>query len=129
VAQWPLELQPWLANTLLEKMRLPAFDSSCPPGSEYQGGRELSVRHLDASTRLYLPKAGAGQQGRGVMLDLLAEGGEGQYFWLVNGEPAGVDATRQGLRYTFTQAGDYALTVFDTAGAVDKVLIQVISQP
>ena len=129
VAQWPLELQPWLTNTLLEKMRLPAFDSSCPPGSEYQSGMELSIRHLDASTRLYLPKAVAGQEGAGVTLDLLAEGGEGQYFWLVNGEPAGVDAGHKGLRYTFVRAGDYELTVFDAAGAVDKVPIRVISQP
>ncbi len=92
VAQWPLELQPWLSSALLEKMRLPAFDGSCPAGIEYRDEVELSIRHLDASTRLYLPKAGAGQEGGGVTLDLLAEGGEGQYFWLVNGEPAGVDA-------------------------------------
>jgi len=129
VAQWPLELQPWLANTLLEKIRLPAFDSSCPPGSAYQGGKQLAVRHLDSSTRLYLPKVAAGQPNNGVTLDLLADGGEGQYFWLVNGEPVGVDTARSGLRHTFTRAGDYELTVFDTAGAVDKVSIRVISQP
>ncbi len=35
----------------------------------------------------------------------------------------------KGLRYTFVQAGDYELTVFDAAGAVDKVPIRVISQP
>lgn len=128
VAQWPLELHPWLANTLLEKIRLPDFDASCPPGSQYQGGTQLAIRHLDASSRLYLPKT-VRQQAGGVTLDLLAEGGVGQYFWLVNGESAGVDATQQGLRYTFTKAGDYELTVFDTAGAVDKITIRVISQP
>lgn len=128
VAQWPLELRPWLASNLLENMQLPAFDSSCPPGSEYQGGRQLTIRQLDASTRLYLPKMAAGES-QGVTLDLLADGGEGQYFWLVNGEPIGVDTARRGLRHTFTQAGDYELTVFDTAGAVDKVSIRVISQP
>lgn len=114
---------------MLEKIRLPDFDSSCPPGSEYQGGKQLAVRHLDASTRFYLPKVVAGQPSNGVTLDLLADGGEGQYFWLVNGEPVGVDAARSGLRYTFMRAGDYELTVFDTAGAVDKVSIRVISQP
>ncbi len=129
VAQWPLELQPWLASTLLEKIRLPAFDSSCPPGSEYQSGKQLAIRQLDASTRLYLPNVAVEQISNGVTLDLLADGGEGEYFWLVNGEAIGVDAARSGLRHTFTRAGDYELTVFDTAGAVDKVNIRVISQP
>jgi penicillin-binding protein 1C len=84
---------------------------------------------LDDSTRLFLPKAPAGQAAPGVTVDLLAEGGVGQYVWLVNGSPAGIDATQHGLRYTFTQVGDYDLTVFDTAGAVDKVTIRVISSP
>lgn len=129
VAQWPLELQPWLANTVLEKIRVPAFDASCPFGSEYQGGAQLVIRHLDDSTRLFLPKASTGQPVKGVTVDLRAEGGVGQHVWLVNGAPAGVDATQHGLRYTFTRAGDYDLTVFDTAGAVDKVMIRVISPP
>ncbi len=129
VAQWPSELQPWLASTLLEKIRLPAFDSSCPPGSEYRSRKQLAIRQLDASTRLYLPNLAVGQVSNGVTLDLLADGGEGEYFWLVNGEAIGVDAARSGLRHTFTRAGDYELTVFDTAGAVDKVNIRVISQP
>lgn len=129
VAQWPLALRPWLSNTLLEKIRLPGFDASCPPGSQYQDGAQLAIRHLDDSTRLYLPKVAEAQKIKGVTVDLLAEGGVGQYFWLVNGEPAGVGASQQGLRYTFARAGDYDLTVFDTAGAVDKVAIRVISQP
>ncbi|QTR48237.1 penicillin-binding protein 1C [Thiothrix litoralis] len=129
VAQWPLALRPWLSNTLLEKIRLPGFDASCPPGSQYQDGAQLAIRHLDDSTRLYLPKVAEVQKIKGVTVDLLAEGGVGQYFWLVNGEPAGVGASQQGLRYTFARAGDYDLTVFDTAGAVDKVAIRVISQP
>ena len=129
VAQWPLELQPWLANTVLEQIRLPVFDASCPSGSEYQGGAQLAMRHLDDSTRLFLPKARAGQPATGVTVDLRAEGGVGQHVWLVNGALAGVDATQHGLRYTFTRAGDYDLTVFDTAGSVDKVVIRVISPP
>jgi membrane carboxypeptidase/penicillin-binding protein PbpC len=40
---------------------------------------------------------------------------------------AGVDQAGTGLRYTFTQAGDYELTVVDSLGAADKVSIRVIS--
>ncbi|MEB4592796.1 penicillin-binding protein 1C [Candidatus Thiothrix sp. Deng01] len=124
VALWPLELWPWLPSSVLAKMQLPAFDPACPPAQRYAGGAELAIRNLDASTRLYLPK----ESGKGVTVDLQAQGGEGQYFWLVNGEPAGVDRERSGLRYTFTRAGDYDLTVFDAAGAVDKLPIRVVSQ-
>ncbi|EIJ33281.1 penicillin-binding protein 1C [Thiothrix nivea] len=128
VAMWPLEVQPWLADSVLEKMRLPGFDPACPTSRQYQGGVELAIRNLDASTRLYLPATASGQQTLGVTVDLLAQGGEGQYFWLVNGEPVGIDPERDGLRYTFTRAGDYDLTVFDAAGAVDKMPIRVVSQ-
>ncbi|MDD5391971.1 MAG: penicillin-binding protein 1C [Thiothrix sp.] len=121
-AQWPVELSPWLVDALLDKMRLPAFDASCPPDMRLQAGKELLIRHLDASTRLYL-------QARGVSIDLLAEGGQGRYLWLVNGDVAGVDEGHKGLRYTFTQPGDYDLVVLDSAGAVDKVSIRVISPP
>jgi penicillin-binding protein 1C len=121
-AQWPVELSPWLADALLDKMRLPAFDASCPPDMRLQAGKELLIRHLDASTRLYL-------QARGVSIDLLAEGGQGRYLWLVNGDVAGVDEEHKGLRYTFTQPGDYDVVVLDSAGAADKVSIRVISPP
>lgn len=128
VAIWPLELWPWLPSSVLEKMQLPGFDPTCPLAQRYAGGVGLAIRNLDASTRLYLPKELGKGQGKGVTVDLQAQGGEGQYFWLVNGEPAGVDRERSGLRYTFTHAGDYDLTVFDAAGAVDKLPIRVVSQ-
>lgn len=123
VALWPLEVRPWLAAGLLEKMQLPAFDDACPEYLHSRFGTELAIRNLDASSRLYLPVA------TGVSIDLQADGGQGPYFWLVNGEPAGVDERRQGLRYTFTHPGDYELTVFDIAGGVDKVPIRVVSLP
>jgi membrane carboxypeptidase/penicillin-binding protein PbpC len=43
--------------------------------------------------------------------------------------PIGRDTTQQGLRYSFTQAGDFSLTVFDEAGAVDRVTIRVLAPP
>ena len=127
VAQWPLELHPWLSNALLSTIHLPKFDASCPSGSEYQEGTQLSIRYLDDSTCLYLPKVGEAQRAKSVTLDLHAEGGIGQYFWLINGEPIGKVVGQQGLRYTFERAGDYDLTVFDAAGGVDKVAIRVMT--
>ncbi|MBU0655511.1 MAG: penicillin-binding protein 1C [Gammaproteobacteria bacterium] len=121
MAQWPVELYPWLPASLLEKMHLPEMDPGCPPNIRQQAGVELAIRNLDASTRLYLPASGA------VSIDLLAEGGQGNYIWLVNGETVGVDASHKGLRHTFERAGDYEVTVFDAAGAVDKVPLRVIN--
>jgi penicillin-binding protein 1C len=120
-AQWPIELSPWLNDALRDKMRMPAYDASCPADMRLQGGKELAIRQLDDSTRLYFTQ--------GLHIDLLAEGGQGRYLWLVNGNVAGVDEERKGLRYTFTQPGDYDVVVSDSAGAVDKVAIRVISQP
>lgn len=128
-AQWPVEVQPWLPAGLLDKMKLPSWDAGCPATLALQAESGLKIRHLDATTRLYLPPPSAGQAQAGVSIDLMADGGQGARTWLINGEVAGVDATSQGLRHAFTQAGDYEVTVLDIAGAVDKVNIQVISGP
>jgi penicillin-binding protein 1C len=125
-AQWPVELHPWLSNALLDKMRLPELDGSCPASITLQAERELAIRSLDTTTRLYLPQTSVNQ---GVSIDLQADGGQGGYFWLINGELVGEDSAHQGLRHTFTQPGDYELTVLDTAGAVDKVSIRVVHSP
>lgn len=127
VARWPVELNPWLSSALLDKMRLPAFDPSCPADQRLQSEHELKIRQLDDSTKLYLPSNTSGATKQGVSIDLRADGGQGQYLWLINGEMAGVDQAGTGLRYTFTQAGDYELTVVDSLGAADKVSIRVIS--
>lgn len=122
IAQWPVELRPWLPFSILDKMNFPAWDASCPPNIRQQAGVELAIRNLDASTRLYIPANGS------VSIDLLAEGGQGNYVWLVNGEMAGVDASHKGVRYTFERAGDYEVTVFDAAGAVDKLPLRIVNQ-
>lgn len=122
IAQWPVELRPWLPSSILDKMNLPAVDASCPSNIRQQAGVELAIRNLDASTRLYIPASGS------VSIELLAEGGQGNYVWLVNGEMAGVDVSHQGLLYTFERAGDYEITVFDAAGAVDKLPLRVVNQ-
>ncbi|MGL4186802.1 MAG: penicillin-binding protein 1C, partial [Thiotrichaceae bacterium] len=83
-------------------------------------------RQLDDTTRVSLAKQA---DTNAVTLNLQAEGGQGAYTWLVNDMPIGRDVTQQGLRYTFTQAGDFSLTVFDEAGAVDRVTIRVLAPP
>ena len=125
-AQWPLELNAWLSNATLQRMQLPAFDPACSAQVQQYAGRELAIRQLDDTTRVSLAKQA---DTNAVTLNLQAEGGQGAYTWLVNDMPIGRDVTQQGLRYTFTQAGDFSLTVFDEAGAVDRVTIRVLAPP
>lgn len=120
-AQWPVELRPWLSDDLLERMRMPGFDASCPSDMRLQAGNELKILDLDDSSKLYLGKQGV------VSIDLRAQGGQGNYVWLVNDEFAGAAESQRPLRYAFRQAGDYTLTVLDAGGAVDKLSIRVIS--
>ena len=128
-ARWPVELNPWLSVAMLDKMRLPDFDDSCPADQRLQVANALRIRQLDDSTQLFLPKFDINQPqtGKGVSIVLHAEGGQPPYTWLINGESAGEDQTARGLRYAFTRAGDYVITVVDRLGAADKVSIRVIS--
>ncbi len=121
-AQWPVELWPWLPDDLLDRMHLPDFDASCPVGMRLQAGNELKILDLDDTSKLTLGKQGT------VSIDLRAQGGQGRYLWLVNGELAGRIGNQEPLRYIFRQAGDYTLTVLDEAGAVDKLTIRVINR-
>lgn len=125
VARWPLELLPWLPSALVARQTLPDFDPACPPASRYPSSPALYIRSLDDSTRLFLPKPQAGNQTE-VAVWLQAEGGEGAYYWLVDGTLVGVDAARQGLRHTFRQTGDYTITVFDQAGSAAQVTVRVV---
>ena len=100
---------------------MPGFDASCPSDMRLQAGNELKILDLDDSSKLYLGKQGV------VSIDLRAQGGQGNYVWLVNDEFAGVAESQRPLRYAFRQAGDYTLTVLDAGGAVDKLSICVIS--
>lgn len=127
VANWPLAVRPWLPHHVLAQMQLPPLDSSCPAQLHFQDTTlAVSIRNLDTSTRLYLPQTQLGEVAA-VTIDLQADGGQGQYYWLVNGEAVGVDRNGAGLRYRFVEAGDYELTVFDATGSVDHVLIQVVA--
>jgi penicillin-binding protein 1C len=120
-AQWPVELWPWLAGGLLDRMHVPALDASCPTGMRLQADHELKILGLDDTSKLYLGKQAS------VSIDLRAQDGQGDYLWLVNGELAGRVGNQQPLRHTFRQAGDYTLTVQDEAGAVDNSAICVVA--
>ena len=132
MAQWPVALNAWLAPSILARMQLPALDPSCPAQIQQTANKALVIQHLTPNTRLVLPSKAninSALDNKGVTIALMAEGGQGYYLWLVNGEIVGKDDGHAGLRYTFSQAGDYVITVIDAAGAAAKVTVQVVANP
>lgn len=119
VAMWPVEVQPWLAAAVWERMQLPAWDASCPAGTQYSQMANLSIEHFDDSSRVSL----AGQTS--LWLSLRAAGGKGTRVWLVNGVPVGRAAAGEELKYQLTRPGHYELMVLDEQANRDKVSIVV----
>jgi penicillin-binding protein 1C len=126
-AQWPFELLPWLSPDVRQRMRLPDFDASCPPSLLTAGKRALSIESFVDQSIVRLPRGGQAAAGKaGIEVVLSAVGGYGDYSWLLDGYPIGRDEGGAGLRYAFTEPGDYELMVMDDADNVDKINIRVI---
>ena len=126
MVQWPVELHPWLSTETLQSMKLPAYDDSCPQRIRRQHTNALAIKSFGMGSVLRLPVVNEVEGGGRLKVLLHAEGGQGEYLWMVNGVPVGTDLTRQGLGYEFTQPGDYELTVVDAAANVDKIDIRII---
>ncbi|MEZ5535927.1 MAG: penicillin-binding protein 1C [Thiolinea sp.] len=126
-AQWPFELLPWLSADLRQRMRLPDFDGSCPESLRVVK-QALSIESLVDRSIIRLPRSAgrAGAEPGGVELLLSAVGGYGDYRWLLDGYPIGLDNGGEGLRYALTEPGDHELMVIDEADNVDKVSIRLI---
>ncbi len=120
--QWPFELFPWLSSTLIEQMRLPGFDASCPGALLSSKARSLSIESFVDNSIVRLPQVANSE---GIELELQAVGGQGEYNWLVDGYPVGQDAGGRGLRHTFSEPGEYELMVMDEASNVDKINIRI----
>ena len=58
---------------------------------------------------------------------LQAQGGESQRYWLLDGTIIGETTGEKILNYTFKDAGQYTLTVFDGLGLYDSVQFEVLA--
>jgi penicillin-binding protein 1C len=121
-ASWPTELLPWLSAELYAKNQLPELDQQCSQSianqqldvdiTSLENGSVISSVHNDAATR--------------PTVELLAQGGSGHYFWLLDGRILGEDRANGGIRHTFKSPGDYNLTVIDDNGGSDRVNLRVL---
>ncbi len=123
IARWPLLLEPFLTEGQIRQSQLPKWDPSCP--TSVTSSSDAVVKITGITTPTVLRHAGASKQPPTVSLAAL--GGEGTYYWLVNGQVVQQTAPfHKKFRYQFQHPGEYKITLLDQGGHYDQVIIKVI---
>lgn len=117
IALWPLPLEPWLAPVEHRARRLPPISSVCPPRQSSTSAPLLlfGVRNGERLKRL------SGQQQ--LAMKIFSQGGQGQRFWFVNGEP--VESHDSALSLELKHSGDYQVLVLDEEGQTATVQFEL----
>nr|WP_064560298.1 peptidoglycan glycosyltransferase PbpC [Buttiauxella brennerae] len=110
ISLWPLPLEPWLPASEKRASRLPAQSELCPAPQKDEvtpllllGVREGAIlKRLPGELRL--------------ALRLSVQGGQGERWWFLNGEPVGEN--RNGIALDLDKAGAYQVLVLDEAGQI-----------
>ena len=106
----PLPLEPWLPISERRTARLPEVSEQCPPQQKDEvtpllllGVREGAIlKRLPGELRL--------------PLRLSAQGGQGDRWWFLNGEP--VSGNSSGITLNLDKPGAYQVLVLDEAGQI-----------
>jgi penicillin-binding protein 1C len=110
ISLWPLPLEPWLPASERRAARLPPVSEQCPPQQKDEvtpllllGVREGAIlKRLPGELRL--------------ALRLSAQGGQGNRWWFLNGEP--VNGNSNGIALDLNKPGAYQILVLDEAGQI-----------
>lgn len=110
ISLWPLPLEPWLPASESRAARLPAVSEQCPPQQKDEvtpllllGVREGAIlKRLPGELRL--------------VLRLSAQGGQGNRWWFLNGEPVGDNSN--GIALDLDKPGAYQVLALDEAGQI-----------
>lgn len=110
ISLWPLPLEPWLPAGERRAARLPEVSALCPPQQKDEvtpllllGVREGAIlKRLPGELRL--------------ALRLSAQGGQGDRWWFLNGEPVGENGN--GIALNLDKPGAYQVLVLDDAGQI-----------
>ncbi|RKQ40649.1 peptidoglycan glycosyltransferase PbpC [Enterobacter sp. R1(2018)] len=108
VELWPLPLEPWLPVAERRSTRLPPASDTCPPMQKNEvtpllllGVREGTIlKRLPGQTQL--------------PLRLTSQGGQGERWWFLNGNP--LPGNGAGTALTLDKPGAYQILVLDEAG-------------
>jgi penicillin-binding protein 1C len=123
IALWPAALEPWLPKVERREMRLPQEDPQCP-APPLPSMAALSIVGARNGDRLRQPTTSSGP----LRLQLSTLGGQGPYWWFINGKPQGNVAGDGSLSAVFERPGSYQVSVLDEAGQTAKVELTVSDQ-
>lgn len=110
LALWPLPLEPWLAFAERRAARLPPVSQACPPIQKDEVTPLLLLGVREGAILKRLP--GQAQ----LPLRLSSQGGQGERWWFLNGEPVGDHSS--GVAMSLDKPGPYQVLVLDEAGQV-----------
>jgi len=120
IARWPRAVLPWLSEAERANASIPSVDPQC--GTVAQGHTEsVEIVTLDPEVIVQPPPG----SNRAPTVELIARGGRGHLYWLVNSKMVAQGKIDAPQRYTFTQAGRHEITVFDRSGNYDSVVVTV----
>lgn len=108
ISLWPLPLEPWLASTEHRARRLPPVSAVCPPRQVTTPAPLLLFGVGNGETLKRL----SGQQP--LVVKIFSQGGQGQLFWFVNGEP--MDSHDPTLSLELKHSGHYQILALDEEG-------------
>lgn len=120
IALWPNLLEPWLPKRHQRRAQIPQVDTRCK-NQPIIGINDLTITGLEdgnefKSTRKNQPLPN---------INLAASGGLGARDWFINGHYIGTSSEAGSLAYRFKSTGEKQIVVIDSAGAIDKMLVQV----
>ena len=120
-ARWPAAVEPWLAGRLRKLAALPGIDPACK-GVTIQSTRSLKIDGVQNGSTLHKP----GNDSKPLSVSVGVLGGEGDLYWLVNGKLAAQSRVYQRVVLRFDHAGRYEITVADSRGQYDRVIVNVL---
>jgi penicillin-binding protein 1C len=121
IARWPKAARPWLSPKIRAAERIPRMDPICNKPVSYIPDT-IRISDIEPDTIFRPP----GSETELPTITLHAQGGEGELFWMLNGEVICRSEINQPRLYRFKRSGRFTLTVMDLAGNYDSVDILVL---
>ena len=123
IARWPNSATPWLSDEIKQKTHIPKLDPQCQSSEVISSFSKPVILGLE-NGQIIRPSGNTNQL---PTIALQAQGGESQRYWLLDGTIIGETTGEKILNYTFKDAGQYTLTVFDGLGLYDSVQFEVLA--
>ncbi|WBM71679.1 peptidoglycan glycosyltransferase PbpC [Buttiauxella sp. WJP83] len=110
ISLWPLPLEPWLPVSERRAARLPAVSEQCPPQQKDEVTPLLLLGVREGAILKRLPGE------LSLALRLSTQGGQGDRWWFLNGEP--MSEKQNGIALNLDKPGKYQVLVLDEAGQI-----------